>query len=79
MTETNGYLGSPVDVILSQGAYGVDIFFALSGFILALPFCRAHAGLGAKVPVGRYYLRRVTRLEPPFILSTFAIFSLSWC
>ncbi|MFN8619374.1 MAG: acyltransferase [Chloroflexota bacterium] len=74
--DVSGYIGSPIDGILGQGATGVEIFFALSGFILALPFCRAHTGKGPRVGIGRYYLRRLTRLEPPFILSTLVIFFL---
>ena len=70
------YPGSFIDVAFSRGDTGVEIFFALSGFILAVPFCRAHAGLAPGVSIGRYYLRRVTRLEPPFIISTLAIFVL---
>ena len=49
---------------------------ALSGFILSAPFARAAAGLGAPVSVRRFYLRRLTRLEPPFLISTLAIFVL---
>ena len=70
------YPGSLVDLAFGRGDMGVEIFFALSGFILAVPFCRANAGLAPRVALGRYYLRRVTRLEPPFIISTLGIFVL---
>lgn len=49
---------------------GVKVFFAISGFVLALPFLKY--GLlreGKKVSIGPYFVRRLTRLEPPFIIS----------
>jgi peptidoglycan/LPS O-acetylase OafA/YrhL len=53
---------------------GVKVFFAISGFILALPFLKA-LNDNKKVNVVSYFRRRLTRLEPPFIISL-AIFSL---
>jgi peptidoglycan/LPS O-acetylase OafA/YrhL len=54
--------------LLGHGGYGVELFFAISGFILAWPFARQHLQSGRKVKLGSYFLRRVTRLEPPYIL-----------
>ncbi|MDP9039297.1 MAG: acyltransferase [Acidobacteriota bacterium] len=55
--------------LAGNGDRGVLLFFVISGYILARPFLRQHR-MGAKpVSLGRYYLRRVTRLEPPYILS----------
>ena len=54
--------------LLGHGGYGVEIFFAISGFILALPFARQYLQDGRKVRLPAYFLRRVTRLEPPYIL-----------
>jgi peptidoglycan/LPS O-acetylase OafA/YrhL len=50
------------------GHLGVELFFVLSGFVLGLPFAKAAAGLGTPVRLTRYYLRRLTRLEPPYII-----------
>jgi len=51
------------------GHRGVPLFFVLSGFILALPFARSHL-LGAPTPsLRKYFLRRITRLEPPYLLN----------
>jgi peptidoglycan/LPS O-acetylase OafA/YrhL len=59
--------------ILENGERGVRLFFVISGLILALPFAR-HLLCGAKpVSLGKYYLRRVTRLEPPYFLSLLLI------
>ena len=54
---------------LGNGNRGVQLFFVLSGFILALPFA-GHFLAGRKRPTTRgYYLRRVTRLEPPYVVA----------
>ena len=49
---------------------GVKVFFAISGFVLALPFLKYYLGLSdKKVQLKSYFVRRVTRLEPPFIIT----------
>jgi peptidoglycan/LPS O-acetylase OafA/YrhL len=55
--------------LLGNGDRGVLLFFVISGFILARPFLRQHRFQGKPVNVGHYYLRRVTRLEPPYIVA----------
>lgn len=47
---------------------GVQLFFSISGLILALPFAR-EARNGSLVSLKKYYLRRLTRLEPPFLIN----------
>lgn len=48
------------------GNHGVELFFVISGFILALPFAAHHLKQGRPVSLRAYYLRRLTRLEPPY-------------
>lgn len=48
---------------------GVKVFFAISGFVLALPFLKHYINGGQKVNLKNYFIRRLTRLEPPFIVS----------
>ena len=55
--------------VISNGSRGVYLFFAFSGMILALPFARYYLAEGNKVSLKKYYMRRVTRLEPPWVLS----------
>lgn len=52
---------------LSLGHYGVHLFFVLSGFLLSLPFAKAKLGAGKQPALRSYFLRRLTRLEPPYI------------
>lgn len=62
--------------LIQNGFKGVEIFFVLSGFILALPFAN-HFLAGSKKPnLKNYYLRRLTRLEPPYFLALILFFIL---
>jgi peptidoglycan/LPS O-acetylase OafA/YrhL len=54
--------------LVAHGGNGVEIFFAISGFILAWPFARQYLQAGRVVDLRRYFLRRLTRLEPPYIV-----------
>lgn len=55
--------------VFNKGNVGVPVFFAISGFILGLPFALASRGLAPPVRLPAYFLRRVTRLEPPYLAS----------
>jgi len=55
--------------LIGNGDRGVRLFFVISGMILAMPFARHILARGNKVSLRKYYMRRVTRLEPPYILS----------
>ena len=59
---------------LQLGSFGVQLFFLLSGFVLALPFAKWRLGIATRPSLQRYYLRRLTRLEPPYLLALCAIF-----
>ncbi|MFI5196439.1 MAG: acyltransferase family protein [Chitinophagales bacterium] len=52
----------------------VPLFFAISGFILCLPFAHHYINHGKKISLKQYYLRRVTRLEPPYFIVMICIF-----
>jgi peptidoglycan/LPS O-acetylase OafA/YrhL len=62
--------------IYSNGGFGVNLFFSLSGFILAIPFIKSFAFNEGSVSIKNYFLRRITRLEPPFIISLILFFIL---
>ena len=54
---------------IMEGINGVYLFFVISGFILGLPFAKSFILNESKVDLKRYYLRRLVRLEPPYILA----------
>jgi peptidoglycan/LPS O-acetylase OafA/YrhL len=60
--------------LLGLGLYGVHLFFVISGFVLALPFCKATLLGGPPVNLAAYFWRRVTRLEPPYVISMLVFF-----
>jgi peptidoglycan/LPS O-acetylase OafA/YrhL len=60
------------------GHFGVNLFFVISGFILALPFAKRAFNGQAGPDLKSYYLRRVTRIEPPYLLSMIVIFLIHW-
>ena len=58
-------------------SFGVQAFFVLSGFVLALPFAGHYLRGKPASSLGRYYMRRLTRLEPPYILVMLYFFALN--
>ena len=65
---------SEFSYILSRGSIGVLIFFILSGFIISLPFAKGKTFID-NFSFKSFYTRRLTRLEPPYIIwmSIFAV------
>jgi peptidoglycan/LPS O-acetylase OafA/YrhL len=67
--------------LVASSRFGVELFFLISGFILGMPFAAQHILRAKKVSLKKYYFRRVTRLEPPYILTLllwYAILVLYW-
>lgn len=50
--------------LISRGTVGVFLFFAISGFILSLPFAQGRT----RESYSEYLKRRLFRIEPPFLL-----------
>jgi peptidoglycan/LPS O-acetylase OafA/YrhL len=61
-----GFDGANVGMLSKRG---VELFFVISGFILGVPFASAYLRGTPKIKLKQYFLRRLTRLEPPYILS----------
>jgi peptidoglycan/LPS O-acetylase OafA/YrhL len=59
------------------GFRGVELFFVISGFILGLPFAAHHLTDAPPVNLRKYYLRRLTRLEPPYFVTVLLLFVLA--
>lgn len=49
--------------VAEHGKFGVQLFFVISGFILGMPFAEG------RISLKKYFLRRLTRLEPPYFLN----------
>lgn len=60
--------------LLGRLHIGVELFFVISGFVLALPFASHYLRDAPPVSLRKYYWRRVTRLEPPYLLSLLVLY-----
>ncbi|MEI7861340.1 MAG: acyltransferase [Planctomycetota bacterium] len=58
-----------IDWAYQYGMEGVLLFFSISGFILALPFARHRFQGEPEVSLRKYLWRRLTRLEPPYVIA----------
>jgi peptidoglycan/LPS O-acetylase OafA/YrhL len=73
--------GTSVTTLLGRAVWemnhGVEVFFAVSGFVLSLPYVSARHRGTPKPTLRRYYLRRVTRIEPPYLVALSLLFVMS--
>lgn len=65
-----------LNIFLQNGFKGVQVFFVISGFILALPFAKYFLLAEKKPSLKNYYLRRLTRIEPPYFIALVLFFLL---
>jgi peptidoglycan/LPS O-acetylase OafA/YrhL len=49
--------------------HALFLFFTISGFIISTPFARAYLNREGTPSLKAFYWRRVTRIEPPYIVS----------
>ncbi|MBJ6801945.1 acyltransferase family protein [Geomonas propionica] len=62
--------------LLYQGAFGVQLFFVISGAVIALPFAKAHLDGNRPPRLRQYFTRRLTRLEPPYLINMVLVYLL---
>jgi peptidoglycan/LPS O-acetylase OafA/YrhL len=74
ITAQQGHWG-PFDLAraLANGNTGVALFFALSGFLLSLPFWPTHQRPQNAPAAGPFYLRRAARILPAYALCLAAL------
>jgi peptidoglycan/LPS O-acetylase OafA/YrhL len=72
-----GSAGELARIITHTGWFGVQLFFVISGFILSMPFAQHRLCGGREPKLGKYFLRRVTRLEPPYIINLLLMYVLA--
>ena len=67
--------GSPaLGAVIRNGYLGVDLFFLITGFLLALPWLR-HADEGRPAPSAKaFYARRARRIVPAYYVQLFCLF-----
>ncbi|WP_370687715.1 acyltransferase family protein [Pedobacter deserti] len=63
-----GDVAETIGFLAHRGFIGVYIFFVISGFILSLPFASYFLKGSEKISIRTYFWRRITRLEPPYII-----------
>ena len=68
------YSGSSLGIFLEECGAGVQVFFFISGFILAVPFLQSQVYDEKKTTVKHYFYRRLTRIEPPYLISLIFFF-----
>lgn len=56
--------------------YGVQLFFVISGFVLALPYVEHYRSGRPRPRLLPYYLRRLIRLEPVYLINMLLAFGL---
>jgi peptidoglycan/LPS O-acetylase OafA/YrhL len=59
---------SPLLRVLVKGDMGVDLFFVLSGFLIATILFKEHGRTGT-VDIGRFYRNRFLRLAPAYLVA----------
>lgn len=56
-----------------QGSLGVQLFFALSGYLLSMPFIGKPAKIFSARTIARFYANRLLRIMPPFVTVLLAV------
>lgn len=64
----NGIDYSFLAILLRRGYFGVNLFFVISGFVVALPFAKCYIKGKQLIGLKQYFLRRITRLVPPYVV-----------
>jgi peptidoglycan/LPS O-acetylase OafA/YrhL len=72
----DGSITTRVVALLAHSNNGVQLFFVISGFILGLPFASHFLRGEARVSLRAYFLRRLTRLEPPYVFCMVLLFTI---
>ncbi len=68
-TTEEASLENGVGWLMSRGFLGVELFFVISGFVVTLPFARAALASSAAPTLRSFFLRRLTRIEPPYLIA----------
>lgn len=72
----NGSLSPKLGALLTHGGFGVDIFFALSGYLICTLLLREKER-NETISLSGFYVRRVFRIMPPLLIYLFCVSLLS--
>lgn len=64
---------APVEVLPLFGAWGVDLFFVISGFVMAQVVANARSAGSFEAHAGGFLLRRIGRVVPLYWIATLAM------
>ena len=64
-----GFIQTIGNALLANGWLGVNAFFVLSGFVLALPYLRGDRTMESTADIRHFYMRRAERILPLYYLS----------
>lgn len=73
---TNAYSGGWVKLSGSYGWLGVEVFFVISGFVIPYSIATVFRSYTLN-DLPRYFLRRITRIEPPYVISILLVIVLA--
>lgn len=76
LANNGSWLATKFRALFTHGGCGVDIFFALSGFLIWTLLLREKERNG-RISPSRFYVRRLFRIMPPLLLYLFCVFLLS--
>ena len=76
LANNGSWLAMKSRALFTHGGFGVDIFFALSGYLICTLLLREKERNG-KISLFRFYVRRAFRIMPPLLLYLFCVSLLS--
>lgn len=76
MPETQSYHLAGIDIFHFFPA-AIYMFFTITGFIIGLMFVRSYLEKGKGVDLKKYFFRRFTRMEPPYLVLLTLFFMMS--
>jgi peptidoglycan/LPS O-acetylase OafA/YrhL len=74
---TNTYPGGWVKLSGSDGWLGIEVFFVISGFVIPYSISTVFSSYALR-DFPRYFLRRITRIEPPYFVSMLVVIALAY-
>jgi peptidoglycan/LPS O-acetylase OafA/YrhL len=76
LANNGSWLAMKIRALFTHGGFGVDIFFALSGYLICTLLLREKERNGT-ISLSRFYVRRLFRIMPPLLLYLFCVSLLS--